>query len=266
MIHICTACGTSYERDAAPPPHCAICTDERQYVPPSGQAWTTRERIAAGHDNRWREHRPGLFSIETTPRFAIGQRAFLVRTDAGNILWDCIANLDGATMRLVDALGGVDAIALSHPHYYTTMADWSAAFDAPVYVHAADREWVLRDVPRIRLWDGDTLHLSDAVQLVRLGGHFAGGTVLRWQAADPVLLVGDIVQITPGADAVSFLWSYPNMLPLPAATVEDIARRVEAIDFDRMYGAFAGQDVASGAKEIVLRSARQYVACLGERR
>ncbi len=262
MIHVCTTCGTSYERAAAPPAHCAICTDERQYVPRSGQKWTDREQIAARHSNHWRELLPGLMTIETTPRFAIGQRAFLLLTPAGNILWDCIANLDSATIRLITALGGLRAIAISHPHYYTTMQDWSAVFDAPIFVHAADREWLMRPCPRMQFWEGDTLDLLVDVQLHRLGGHFPGGTVLRWAGADDTLLVGDILQITPGGDAVSFMWSYPNMLPLPAATVDRIAARIRSIEFDRMYGAFAGQDIEAGAKAMVLRSAVRYVSHL----
>ena len=175
MIHVCATCGTSYESGAAPPAHCAICTDERQYVPRSGQIWTYREQIAAQHDNRWREHRPGLLSIETTPRFAIGQRAFLLTTPAGNILWDCIANLDSATIRLVTALGGLHAIAVSHPHYYTTMQDWSAAFGAPIRA---------RRVAALRLMRG-RLGGDDAVDVDRvLRPHAEEGAVLPDDAAD----------------------------------------------------------------------------------
>jgi hypothetical protein len=39
--------------------------------------------------------------------FAINQRALLLRTPHGNILWDCIANLDPATQTLITALGGL---------------------------------------------------------------------------------------------------------------------------------------------------------------
>ena len=38
---ICSTCGTQYPPHDAPPPSCAICTDARQYVPLTGQAWTT---------------------------------------------------------------------------------------------------------------------------------------------------------------------------------------------------------------------------------
>ena len=95
---ICTACGMQYAPSSSPPPHCAICEEERQYVPPGGQTWTTPARLAAGHFNSYREYEPGIIGIGTQPTFAIGQRALLVRTAAGNVLWDCIAMLDPATI------------------------------------------------------------------------------------------------------------------------------------------------------------------------
>ena len=94
------------------------------------------------------------------------------------------------------------------------MQDWAKTFDAPVWLHAADRDWVMRDSPWIRLWEGEEHALLPGVTLLRLGGHFAGGTVLYQDEGEGTILTGDILQITPGADAVSFMWSYPNMLPL----------------------------------------------------
>jgi hypothetical protein len=134
--------------------------------------------------NKWQQLEPRLFGIKTVPAFAINQRALLLQTPHGNILWDCIANLDPATKALVTALGGISAIAISHPHYYTTMQEWAAAFDAPVYLHASDREWVMRDSPAIHFWEGDALEIFPSVTLLRLGGHFAGGTVLHWQEGE----------------------------------------------------------------------------------
>ncbi len=150
MITLCTACGTSY---AAPAPrHCPICEDERQFIPPGGQRWITQTDLRAAHTNRWQQHLPGLLSLQSLPAFGINQRAFLLCTPHGNILWDCIAHLDEATETLIRALGGLQAIAISHPHYYTTMQDWAAAFSAPIWLHASDKAWIMRDSPWIRLW------------------------------------------------------------------------------------------------------------------
>lgn len=259
-IHICVTCGTSFPDAPSPPERSPICDEERQYVPASGQSWTTPGALASAHANAWRQVEPGLFEIETHPRFAIGQRAFLLRTPQGNVLWDCIALLDPATVALVRSLGGLAGIAISHPHYYTTMPDWAAAFDAPVYLHARDREWVMRPDDRVVFWEEDERALASGVTLLRLGGHFPGGSVLHWQdGADGrgALLAGDIVQAGADRKSVSFLWSYPNWLPLSGGTVARIAARLETKAFARLYGAF-GLHITEDAGVVVSRSAARY--------
>jgi hypothetical protein len=264
-VFLCKACGTSYPGAPHPPDRCPVCEDERQYVPASGQAWIGREALAADHANLWRRHEPGLLSIQTVPAFAINQRAFLLRTPAGNILWDCVALLDAATEELVHGLGGLHAIAVSHPHYYSTMQDWAAAFGATVHLHAADRDWVMRPDPAIRFWEGETLDLAPGAMLLRAGGHFPGGTVLHWAGTEDgagALMPGDIVQVTPGARRVSFMWSYPNMMPLPAVEVRRVAARLAPLRYARIYGAFKGQEVLADGPDIVARCAARYVELL----
>lgn len=257
------ACGTSYPEAAAPPARCAICTDERQYVPAQGQAWTGAAALAGSHANAWRRPELDLYELETQPAFAIGQRAFLIRTPAGNILWDCVALLDKATRGIVAALGGIAAIAISHPHYYTTAQDWADAFSAPVYLHHHDREWLMRPSDRIRFWEGDRHLLLPGMTLVRLGGHFPGGSVLHWADGAGALLSGDILQVGADRASVSFLWSYPNNLPLSGTTVARIARAVADLRFQRIYGAF-GQHVTAEGDRVVQRSAARYCALLAE--
>ena len=263
-IHICVTCGTSFPDAPSPPERCPICDEERQYVPASGQRWTTPGALASAHANAWRQVEPGLFEIETHPRFGIGQRAFLLQTPQGNVLWDCIALLNPATVALVQALGGLAGIAISHPHYYTTMPDWAAAFDAPVYLHARDRAWVMRPDDRVVFWEEDERDLAPGLTLLRLGGHFPGGSVLHWQGgADGrgALLAGDIVQVGADRKTVSFLWSYPNWLPLSGSTVARIAARLETKAFARLYGAF-GLHITEEARAVVSRSAARYRALL----
>ncbi|MGB7803046.1 MBL fold metallo-hydrolase [Buttiauxella sp.] len=262
MITLCKACGTSFEKTGTHPQQCKICEDERQYVPVTGQQWVDLDTLLATHTNKWQQHETNLLSLHTLPAFAINQRAFIVRTAEGNILWDCIATLDDATKTIISSLGGLKAIAISHPHYYTTMQDWAAEFNAPIYLHANDREWIMRDSPWLNLWQGDSLKLTADVSLICLGGHFAGGSVLHWARDEGVLLAGDILQVTPGANAVSFMWSYPNMLPLPATSVSEIIRRLREVKFSRLYGAFEGKDIKENAAEIVQRSGEKYISCL----
>ena len=130
---ICSVCGTQYPPSDVPPVQCPVCEDERQYIPPEGQSRTTLERLKISYHNGFRQYEPGLIGIGTQPKFAIGQRALLLRTPEGNILRDCISLIDDATISLINGLGGLHAIAISHPHFYTTLVDWSRAFgDVPV--------------------------------------------------------------------------------------------------------------------------------------
>jgi hypothetical protein len=222
-------------------------------------------KLQRNHENRFEPLEPGLFGIGTEPTFAIGQRALLVQTEEGNALWDCVTLLDHDTIRRIEALGGIDAIAISHPHYYASMAEWARTFDAPIHIHAADREWVMRKDPFIRFWNGDELGLPGGLTLHRLGGHFPGGQVLHWPGgADGrgALLTGDIVQVVPGAGWISLMYSFPNHIPLPASEVRRIAGALERLGFDRIYGAWWDRVIHSGGTEAVQRSAKRYVQAL----
>jgi hypothetical protein len=265
---ICTACGTQYPPSEAPPGACLICTDERQFVPASGQSWIRLERLRNAHSNKFRRLAPGLTTIETTPAFAIGQRAILAQTPAGNVLWECLALIDNATVDLLNGLGGVAAIAISHPHYYTTMVEWSRALGGvPIHLHAADRQWVVRSDPAVLFWDGDTKPIGPGLTLIRLGGHFDGGTVLHWaewREGRGVLLSGDILQVVP-SNHVSFMWSYPNLIPLSAATVRRMAEILEPFPFDAVYGSFSGRgQIDVNGKQVVAASVARYIARISE--
>jgi hypothetical protein len=260
---VCVTCGVQHGESAEPPARCAVCEDERQYVGHGGQQWTTLEELRRDHRGVLVEEEPGLVGVGTDPSLAIGQRALLVRTPDGNLLWDCITVLDDALVGAVHGLGGVRAIAISHPHYYSSNVEWSRAFDgAPVYLHADDREWVMRPDPCVDHWQGDQLELFGGLTLYRLGGHFAGAAVCHWpEGAEGrgVLLTGDTIQVIPDRRWVSFMWSYPNLVPLDGAAIRTIAERVAPVEFDRIYGAWFGRVVPSGAKDAVARSAARYI-------
>ncbi|MEW5423805.1 MBL fold metallo-hydrolase [Amorphus sp. 3PC139-8] len=264
-IPLCATCGTEFA-PGAPPVICPICSDARQYVRPSGQAWTGQEALSATHRNAFKQEEPGLIGIGIEPKFAIGQRALLVRTPGGNVLWDCIPLVDAATCAIVEALGGLTAIAISHPHYYSGMISWSDALGGvPILLHDADRAWVMREGETIRFWSGETLEVVPGVTLIRAGGHFAGGTVCHWADGAEgrgVLLSGDILQVTPGNDAVSFMRSYPNYVPLSAAMVRRITDRVGPYRFDRIHGAFWGLTIQADAETVVARSAARYIEAI----
>jgi glyoxylase-like metal-dependent hydrolase (beta-lactamase superfamily II) len=257
---LCKACGTQFAESFAPPAACPICTDDRQYVPAEGQQWITYDAVRSSHRADIREEQPSLTGIGTKPDFGIGQRALLVESQGGNVLWDCVPMLDEMAS-FVDSRGGLRAIAISHPHYYSTMVEWAHRFECPVLIHELEREWVQRPDALVEIWSGDMRELWDDMTLLRLGGHFPGGQVLHWRSGD-ALLTGDIVQVLPGSRRVSFMYSYPMLLPLPAREVERIAAALEPWEFDRIYGAWWGRFVTENGKDVVRRSAERYLRAL----
>jgi hypothetical protein len=260
---ICTTCGTQYASSDKPPTACPICDDERQYVTPAGQSWTTLDTLAKRNMNAIRELEPNLISITTQPAFGINQRAQLLRTPHGNILWDCVALIDRATVEMIRAMGGIKGIAISHPHYYTTMIEWSDALGGvPIHLHEADKKWIMRSGPAIKLWSGQTKELLPGLTLICAGGHYPGGTVLHWAegcGGKGALLSGDIVQVVQDNKSVSFMWSFPNFIPLSAPRVEGVINSLKPYKFDLVHGAFTDRTIWSDGKGVVERSAERYL-------
>ncbi|HEX3439749.1 MAG TPA: MBL fold metallo-hydrolase [Pseudolabrys sp.] len=268
-LFICTACGTQYPESGEPPAQCVICEEERQYVPPGGQSWTTLEKLARSHMNSMREYEPGVAGIGSQPAFAIGQRAILVRTPGGNVLWDCISLLDAATITTIKALGGLKAIAISHPHFYTSMVAWADAFDCPIHLHAADKDWIMRKDARVQHWDGETLKLWDGVTLIRCGGHFPGGTVMHWAGGAQgrgIVCAGDILSVTTDRKWVSFMRSYPNFIPLSAREVTHIGDALAPFAFETIYGHYFDRVIPTAAKQVVDKSVARYIAAIEGKR
>jgi hypothetical protein len=262
----CATCGVQHEAPARTPRVCAVCEDERQYIGWDGQQWLTMDEVRRDYRAEIREEEPGLLGIGMTPSFAIGQRALLVRTAGGNILWDCIPLLDDDILATIQAAGGIAAIAISHPHFYSSMVEWSRAFDAPVLVHADDRRWIMRPDPRIECWDGDLLPLHDGLTVIRCGGHFDGAAVLHWPAGARgrgALLVGDTIMVAQDRRHVSFMRSYPNLIPLDAIAVRRIAAAVRPFNFDRIWSGWWSMQVPSDAEQSLRISIERYLRAIG---
>jgi hypothetical protein len=267
MSHVCVTCGTQYPTSNDPPAECPICKDERQYIGGRGQEWITLEALQKSHRNVFFQEGEGLWGVQTEPEFAIGQRALLLQTRNGGMLWDCVSLLDDSTVGLVKALGGLTAIAVSHPHYYASMVEWSRAFGGiPIYLHEADREWVQYPYSAIVFWKGETHRLNDDLTLVRVAGHFRGFQVLHWASGEKgkgALMTGDMPQVCPDRRYVSFMYSYPNLIPVDGATVREIVNKLEPYNFSKLYGAWP-KFVASGdAKTVLKRSAERYLRAIG---
>ncbi|GFF47440.1 uncharacterized protein YmaE [Aspergillus udagawae] len=290
---VCSTCGVQYEATSGLE-SCKICDDPRQYVPPSGQSWTTLRSL---QESPLKYHNvfttdpenPNLIGIQTAPKFAIGQRAFLCLggSGSGNVLWDCITYLDDETIRHINSLGGIRAIVISHPHYFSTSIQWAEAFNCDLYISAEDEEWVANrgDGHRLKLWKGERLSLpspglesaqpgdetSDFVA-IKTGGHFPGSSVLWWKSAKK-LMIADTIMIVPsghyrvnrppGTVSYAFMWSYPNYIPLPPDDVHGIWKAIKDIDFEDTHGAFTAQDLRGNSKSRILESAKIIIRASG---
>jgi len=135
-LAICVACSTQFDVPLSNhPKNCKICDvsltsgqklikvvtksyvkDPRQFVPPTGQQWTSLAKLKSkGYHNIWKQDphddRIETFSIE--PKVGIGQRAFLLKTAHGNVLWDLVAYIDDETIDKIKSNGGLKAIVVS---------------------------------------------------------------------------------------------------------------------------------------------------------
>ena len=262
QTYICTTCGIQYADSVEPPPNCPICEDERQFVNLDGQSWTTLQELKLTHRNVLNPLELGLTEIVTEPKFALGQRALLVQSPEGNVLWDCVSLVDDATITAVKALGGISSLSMSHPHMYGSMVEWSHAFgNAPIRLHAAQERWVTRPDPVIAFWDEDVHPLNHQITLYRCGGHFTGSTLLHWSEGAGgfgALFSSDTMYVAWDRRHVSFMYSYINFIPLAASVVDHIMETVAPLKYDRIYGHFSGLVISTDAKTAVQRSAERY--------
>jgi hypothetical protein len=257
---ICKTCAVEHSEQVDV---CAICADERQWVPADGQHWTTLEELAAaGYQVEVKDVEPGLYGITSEPDAGIGQQSMLVQTPEGNLLWDPIGYLDDDGVRRVRELGEVAAIIASHPHMYGVQVEWSRALGGvPVYVSEADLGWVARQDPVIQSWSGK-LNPLPGVTLIQPGGHFPGSAVVHWASGAEgkgVILAGDTIFANPDRTSVSFMRSYPNRIPLSGAVVDRVARSLDVFEYDRLYGNF-GASIPVDARAVVRRSADRHAA------
>ena len=249
--------------------HLASGLPYRQYVGWNGQQWATMaELLTEGRQNHFYEEEPGLYAIDTRPAVAIGQRALLVQTPNGNVLWDCVTLVDEASIEEVRRLGGLAAIAISHPHFYASNVAWSRAFgDCPVYVHAADREWVQYPSSVVQLWAGATREILPGITLINTGGHFEGSQALHWATGRDgrgALLTGDTVTVVMDRRYVSFMYSYPNLIPLGERAITRIVESLRPFTYDRVYGGWNNRVVAAEGADAVERSAERYLRFIRE--
>ncbi|CAD0024683.1 unnamed protein product, partial [Aureobasidium pullulans] len=285
---LCPTCGTHFDILAESPPsgYCRICDDPRQYIPATGQAWTSLKAEAGKHETKWKqdEQDKRIWSIWAEPKLTRPQRIARDRPTRpphpnphGNILWDCIAYLDKP---LIDFVNNFPRRPLQHhnlpPHFYTTHLSWSAVFSCPVYTHALDEKWLsispTADTRRVLLRDKYT-EIVKGVTAIQVGGHFEGSMVLHWDGVGEeggeeqgghLFIADTFVNVPsgfyrkdrpPGTTSFSFMWSIPNMIPLPPDTILEMWKAIKPYDFTATHGLFPGWDISDeNVKKSVLDS------------
>jgi hypothetical protein len=255
---ICNACGTKFPDEKPLPKLCPICDDDRQYVPDGIQTWTSSAELAKNHRIEVCETNEHLYELKLSPAFAIGQRALLVLAPAGNILWDCIPLLDNAAIELIESKGGLKAIALSHPHFYSNMSDWAEKFDCPIYIHKADEQWIVNKNERIELWNGSEKELWNGIKIQNIGGHFAGSCLLHLSLTAEILS-GDTFVLSPNKKHLAAMHSYPNKIPLPINEINRIRERMKPVQFVTFYGWNTSQIIENDAKILLENSLARYI-------
>ncbi|NUO33523.1 MAG: hydrolase [Dermatophilaceae bacterium] len=263
MIWICATCAVETADLEQPPPTCEVCEDDRQWVPATGQRWTTLEELRrAGTRVVVEPVEDDLWGLHADPAVGIGQQTMVVRTPEGVLLFDCVGYLDDEAVEFVRSLGPTLAVAASHPHMYGVQTEWARALgDVPVLVAERDAEWVRRKDPLVELYD-ESREVARGLTLHRVGGHFRGQAVVEWQAGAEgrgVLLAADAVFPNHDRRSVSFLRSYPNRIPLSGNVVQRVASQLEGLHYDRLYNNF-GAVVPHEAKAVVRFSADRHAA------
>ncbi|GHJ85191.1 hypothetical protein NliqN6_1593 [Naganishia liquefaciens] len=279
-LPICNACMTQYP--AGPRTKCPVCLDPRQFVPPSGQAWTSLRRLAEeGHVNKIvpDEQDERIAFIQTEPSTGIGQTPILIKTSRATYMWDCCAFLSENLFHELRALDPpLKAIAISHPHFYSTSLTWARCLRVPLLIAKADAHWYQRatDVkPGEIEWFRNEAPLEDSVNVIQCGGHFPGSSVLYWdRSLEPtfeserhlgtgIILCADTAMVQPTQKGFTFQWSVPNMIPLNPHEIKGICDRLQSVSFDQATSTWPNRFIRHNAREILLNSMQKQLHHMG---
>ncbi|KZT21752.1 hypothetical protein NEOLEDRAFT_1138952 [Neolentinus lepideus HHB14362 ss-1] len=288
---ICTTCGIQYTSTNRRPYRtgdeesgdgCVICLDERQYVAPTGQNWTTWRKIEEDYKTELvsEEKDRRVVRIMTEPSFGIGQTPFVVNSYRGSVIWDCQAYLsDSAVAQILASTADKPllGIAISHPHFYGSSVTWARKLGCKVFISAKDKEWFVRDdrnvAEVVEFWEGDRKVFADGLTMIRCGGHFPGSCVLHWDRSfeppEPnlpttgVVFCSDTFGIGSDHSKISFMYSYPNMIPLPPWDIQALWHSLRPFAFEDIYGAWPGNLSYGEGRSKVLKSARRFIEMEG---
>ncbi|KLT42614.1 hypothetical protein CC85DRAFT_307982 [Cutaneotrichosporon oleaginosum] len=275
-LPVCATCGTQFS--STPDGICPCCEDERQWYPVTGQEWTSLAELAQSrkHSLKVDTEDERIAFIECEPPFAINQTPILINTHGGHYIWDCQAPFTPALAGYLSSLQpALKAIAISHPHFYSTSLVWARALNVPLYICETDKEWFVRrgdiqHTDEVRFWTGRET-LGPGVTLVQCGGHFPGSSILHWdRGAEPgggpktgLILVADTMMVRMDRRGFTFMWSYPNMIPLRPADAVGVVAAIDDLEYGAASSTWPNRMIRRDAKVYAHRSIERYLDATG---
>ena len=265
--YLCETCGTQYAETATPPAHCPVCEDERQYVGWQGQRWTTHDELARRLHACASATTTACSAIASTRSFAIPQRALLLPTDAGNILWECISLV---TPEAVHALKAARR-RRSHRHLAPALlrvdgrVERRARRRADPAARGRSRMGAAAVAGRSSSGMATCCALSDtrhADPLRRPLPRQHRAALERRPAPGGALFPGDALQVAGDRRHVSFMYSYPNYIPMKPGDVRAMRERLAPYAFDDVYGYTWGRNIIGKARAAVDRSFDRYLTAV----
>ena len=246
---------------------CPICSDPRQYIRLAGQAWTTLEELSRDHKVVLKDE-DGVLSIGVEPVFGIGQRALLAETPDGNVLWDCVPLVTDEAVAALNARGKVRAIAISHPHFHSAIVEWSRALGGiPIYIHAGNRDWVMRPDPAIVFWEEETKIDPSGCDADPLRRSFRRvlGMPLEAQGQTKRCPGRRYIAGRDGQEACQLHVLLSKSLAAQCPCHQSHrARHWQPFEYEQVYSAFWNMRILEDGKEAVARSVERYLKAIAD--
>lgn len=236
--YACENCG-HWQRYFAVPPLCPICSDVRNDLPENGWSFVTPASLAPRLRYHWREAIPGVWEFWSTPRFGLDSHGWLLTHPAGNIAFEAAPFYDEAQLAHIEALGGIQVLAASHPHGYGALWQLQDRFTSELLIQKEDLQWT-KAFRVTRPYDA-MLEIRPGLTLHHTGGHYDGHSILH-DADRRAIFAGDALKIDVGADgdahAISCHKAYHKQIPLSPDEARRYRKVFASLDFTTVFTPF----------------------------
>lgn len=178
--------------DTREPVFCQNCMDVRNALPNKDFTYTHIDVAKQRYRTHWREALPGLWDFWTEPQLGLGSHGWLILREEGNIAFEAAPFYDEAAFQKIEALGGIDILAASHPHGYGALWQLQQRFDPTLIIHKDDLQHT--KAFQVNRPIDDFFPIDDRLLMQRLGGHYDGQTAL-YDRQLGILFAGDALKI-----------------------------------------------------------------------